>query len=239
VNRKLKKYNLQYEYLKLDEEDVREELGQYIKDFENTFSKYYNTKPPGNSGSSDREVWVNEETGEVREEPPPLDDIFENYKRAQEEHERGEREREERLKELKNRPEKIKKLYKKLAIKAHPDRGGSDELFQEVNDAYTQNNLMWLLTKAGEYEIEYEVDSSDEKVLRKNLEELKNEINRMRDTTAWTWGTGGVEERKYVVKRVEKETGWKIPSEDLPDDLKPKKKEELLLKDKKLLDNKK
>ena len=238
MNRKLKKYNLKYEYLKLDEEDVREELSIYIESFDNQFSKYYNTLRPGKSGSSENEVWVNEETGEVREEPPPLNDIFENYKRAQEEHERGERERAERLKELKSRPDKIKKLYKKLAIKAHPDRGGSDELFQQVNDAYNDNNLMWLLRKAGEYEIDYEIDNSDEKILKKNLEVLNNEIRRMKDTTAWLWGTGDVKARKYVVSRVEKETGWKIPSEDLPSDLKPKKKEKLLLKEKKLLDNK-
>ena len=33
MNRKLKKYNLRYEYLKLDELDVREELEKYIEDF--------------------------------------------------------------------------------------------------------------------------------------------------------------------------------------------------------------
>ena len=233
MNRKLKKYNLRYEYLKLEEEDTREELSEYIESFDNVFNKYYHMPVSGS-----REVWVNEETGEVREEQPPLDDVFDNYKKAKEEHERAQKEREEKVNELKNRPDKVKKLYKKLAIKSHPDRGGSDELFQEVNDAYTENNLIWLLMKAGEYGIEYEVDTSDEKVLSTNLDEISYEIDRMKGTLAWLWGTGSVKDRKYVVSRVEKETGHKIKVEDLPLDLKPKNDEQILLEDKKSLDNK-
>ena len=32
--------------------------------------------------------------------------------------------------------EEIKKAYKKKALKSHPDKGGSDEMFQRVADAY-------------------------------------------------------------------------------------------------------
>ena len=31
----------------------------------------------------------------------------------------------------------IKKVYRSLAMKCHPDRGGNDELFHELNEAYT------------------------------------------------------------------------------------------------------
>lgn len=30
----------------------------------------------------------------------------------------------------------VKKAYKKSALSSHPDKGGSDELFQMVNEAY-------------------------------------------------------------------------------------------------------
>jgi len=231
VNRKLKKYNLKYEYLKLEEEDIRDDLSDYIKDFDNLFNKYYQNPPPGRPPVN--EVWVNEETGEVKDTPP---DPFEEYKKVAEE---AEAKRLERIDELKNRPDKVKKLYKKLAIYVHPDRGGSDELFQQVNKAYTDNNLMWLLRKALEYDIDYELDDTDEDVLNKNLEELTNEIRRMKGTSAWMWGTGGTKDRERVVSRVQKETGWEIPLEDLPDDLKPKEDKQNLLEDKKSLDNKK
>ena len=48
----------------------------------------------------------------------------------------------------------------------------------------------------------------------------------MRDTLAWVWGTGDVNMRKHVIKRVELETGQTISADDLPDDLRPPEKEE-------------
>lgn len=33
-------------------------------------------------------------------------------------------------------PEEIKKTFRKEAVKHHPDRGGSKEKFQEINEAY-------------------------------------------------------------------------------------------------------
>ena len=229
MNRKLKKYNLKYEYLKLEEEEVREVLDSYIDDFEDRFNKYYTTPP--SSSKKDREVWVNEETGEVRDNPPPFDDFFKDYEQAKKQAEESEKRRKERIEELKGRPEKVKKLYKKLAAKVHPDLGGSNELFQNVNKLYEENNLMSLLVLAGEYDISYEVDDSDSKVLEKNLTEIENEINRMKSTLAWAWGVGDVKTRKNVVKEVERQTGWKVDPEVLPDDLKPKDETPKLLKE--------
>ena len=34
----------------------------------------------------------------------------------------------------------IKKAFKKAALSAHPDKGGTDELFQMVNEAYNTLN---------------------------------------------------------------------------------------------------
>lgn len=215
MNRKLKKYNLKYEYLKLEEEDIRSELDKYISDFENYFDKYYN------SGSSEsKEVWVNEETGEIRDDPPS--DNFEYAKKQQEEFEKK---RKSEVEELKNRPDRVKRLYKKLAIKSHPDRGGSDEFFQQVNTAYKENNLIWLLFKAGEYGIEYDVEPSDESILESNLKKIEKEIYRMKDTLAWLWGTGNSKERKRVVSVVESQTGHIVSPDDLPSDLKEPKTE--------------
>ena len=227
MNRKLKKYYLKYEYLKLEDEEIGEVLSEYIKDFEKYFDKFYKTPPPNKKYDSQKEVWVNEETGEVRNTPPPnfVDDFTEHYENFKREEAERERVRKERMEDLKNRPEKLKKLYKKLAYYVHPDRGGSNDLFQKVNQAYESNNLMTLLNMAGEYELEYDVDDSDEKILHKNLNELEKEIDRKRSTLAWAWGSGDKTTRKYVVSEVERQTGWKVKETDLPDDLVEKPKE--------------
>ena len=237
MNRKLKKYYLKYEYLKLEEEETGEVLEKYIKDFESIFNKYYH-KPKSNP--KDREVWVNEETGEVSDTPPPnfVDDFTKHYENFKKEQAEKERLHKEKLEELKNRPEKVKKLYKKLAAYVHPDRGGSNDLFQKVNKAYESNNLMSLLNMAGEYGLEYDVDDTDEKVLEKNLYELEKEIDRKRNTLAWAWGAGDKNQRLNVVKEVERQTGHKVEEKDLPDDLVDKPKEILQISTGSLEDSK-
>ena len=50
--------------------------------------------------------------------------------------------------------EEIKKAYKKLASKHHPDRGGDTEKFQEIQAAYE-------LVKDGNYNAQPEFDLND------------------------------------------------------------------------------
>lgn len=209
MNRKLKKYNLKHQYLKLEEEEIRNDLESYIEDFEKRFNKYYQNPNPN---LEKKEVGVNEEAGEQHTKKEAEKKI----------------ERELKLEELKNRPDKLKKLYKKLASYTHPDKGGSNELFQKVNNSYESNNLMDLLNMAGLYELDYDVDDTDESILEKNLKEIEIEINRMKSTLAWAWGRGDTETKLNVLSEVEKQTGCKVDKKDLPPDL---TNETLYLKD--------
>ena len=206
---KLKKYNLKHQYLKLEEEEIRNDLESYIEDFEKRFNKYYQNPNPN---LEKKEVGVNEEAGKQHTKKEAEKKI----------------ERELKLEELKNRPDKLKKLYKKLASYTHPDKGGSNELFQKVNNSYESNNLMDLLNMAGLYELDYDVDDSDESILEKNLHEIEIEINRMKSTLAWAWGRGDTETKLNVLSEVEKQTGCKVDKKDLPADL---TNETLYLKD--------
>lgn len=235
MNRKLKKYNLKHQYLKLEEEEIREELEVYVKDFENRFNKYYHKPKPQ---TKTKEVWVNEDTGEVRNEPPPFDEFKKHWDDYKKQSEEKEKKHKEKLEELKNRPEKLKKLYKKLAYHVHPDRGGTNDMFQLVNKAYEDNNLMSLLNVAGNYDLEYDVDDSDEKLLEKNLKEIESEIKRMKSTLAWAWGIGDKKTKLEVVSEVERQTGWKVENEDLPEELIDAPKEILLISTGSLEDSK-
>lgn len=232
MNRKLKKYNLRYEYLKLEHEEVEEDFWSFVKDFENHFDKYYNRPKKGTPTANERHIWVNEETGEVRHEPPPSQTYEEQAEQNRKTEEEKEAKRKEKIEELKSRPEKLKKLYKKIAVKTHPDRGGSNEDFQEVKTAFDDLDLVTLLNYAGKYEIDYEVEDDDVKIIERNLKQLEKKIEGMKGTLAWQWGTGDTDNRKIVVKTVTKQTGWEVEEEDLPDDLKSPQKE-----DPKLLDN--
>ena len=39
-----------------------------------------------------------------------------------------------------NSMEAVKKQYRKLAMKYHPDRGGNEEVFKQINNEYESNN---------------------------------------------------------------------------------------------------
>jgi hypothetical protein len=236
VSRKLKKYNLKYEYLKLELEDTETAFWEYVSDFEHYFDKYYQRPKKGSPTAKENHVWVNEETGEVRHEPPNLtvEEMIEENKRAQRE---KESKKQERLVELKNRPDKIKKLYKKVAVATHPDKGGSEDEFKKVSDAFNNLDLATLLNLAGKYEVEYEVEDDDEGILNKNLKSIESQISDRKSTLAWQWGSGNKEERLNVLKTIRHQTGWEVAQEDLPEDLKPKKDEQILLEDKKSLDS--
>lgn len=220
MNRKLKKLNLKHEYLLLEEEDVRLELHSYVSDFERRFDKYYN-KPKSNTSSETQDyIWVNEETGETSDTPP-------NQKKRD-----SKKFKNKRLQSKSKKVDsvKMKKLFKKLAAMIHPDRGGSDEEFHELNRAYDEGDLITLLNYAKKYDIEYEMDKSDSEIFEKNLSKIESEISRMKGTLAWLWGTGNLKSKMDVIKTVERQTGWKVDESDLPEELRTKKKETKLLK---------
>jgi hypothetical protein len=79
---------------------------------------------------------------------------------------------------------------------------------------------------ADEFNIDYEIDETDEMILEKNIKQLEFEIHRMKSTLAWEWGRG---DKKGVVKEVERQTKLKVDESDLPDDLKSKSDDPLLL----------
>lgn len=214
MNRTLRKYNLKYEYLILEEEDVRLELESYVKDFEKRFDKYYKKS----KSKKVEEVWVNEETGEVVTEDPTKKRKKHKFK-------------EKRLKSKSKKVDsvKLKKLFKKLAAFMHPDRGGSDADFHDLNDAYDNSDIIKMLKYAAIYNIEYDIDLDDSKLLSNSFKTMESEIARMKNTLAWSWGTSNIEGKRHVISIVESQTGWKISEEDLPDSMRTKSKENKLL----------
>ena len=222
MNRKLKKLNLKHEYLLLEEEDVRLELHSYVSDFERRFDKYYNNPKSKSSSETHDYIWVKQETGETSTTPPSDEDINSESKKS----------KDKRLESKSKKVDsvKMKKLFKKLAAIIHPDRGGSDEEFHKLNQAYDDGDLITLLNYAKKYDIEYEMDKSDSEIFEKNLNKIESEISRMKSTLAWLWGTGNLKSRMDVIKTVQRQTGWEIDESDLPEEMRTNNKETKLLK---------
>jgi hypothetical protein len=142
------------------------------------------------------EMWINTETGELRKELPT----------------------EEKIRESK--PEKLKKLYRKLSVMLHPDKGGTPEDFAILKELYDEANLIELLKYAGTYDIEYEIDEADEQTIEDSCHQLGKEIEESRQTLSWLYFTGDLNKKLQVIKMLEQHLGTEIPKEDYPEELK-------------------
>ena len=116
--------------------------------------------------------------------------------------------------ELKSNPKKVKNkevkdLYKKLSKKLHPDKGGNEDEFKELNSFYKDENILEMAIKAEELDIEipnsdnFFSDDNFEK-LCKNLEE---KTNFMKSTLAWKWALATEEEKKILLILFEQQHG--------------------------------
>lgn len=142
------------------------------------------------------EMWMNTETGELRQDLPEEQTVRES------------------------KPEKLKKLYRKLSAKLHPDKGGSPEDFAELKEFYDAHNLLELLKYAGTYDIEYDVDELDEQTIEDSCIKISKQIEESKQTFAWLYFTGDKNKKLNVIKMLEQHLGKTIPKEEYPEELK-------------------
>jgi len=184
----LKKFSYKYSFLKMDLEDTTTQAEKYIQEFNSFFGKYF--------VDQGQEVWINEETGEISTEDPL---------------------KAKKKKNKKQQPDKIKKLYRKLSTKTHPDKGGDVDDFNKVKEAYNDGNLMELLILAGRYDIKVDVTEEDETLLTKSCSNLEEQINGFKNSPAWNFYTGDKNKRYSILKMIEQQLGIEIPKEEYPD----------------------
>ena len=190
MSRLLKKISHKYEFLKLELEETEEELESYLSEWTKLFGKYFVQK--------ESEMWVNEETGEMRKDPPG---------------------KEEEKPTKKQKPEKLKKLYKKLSTYTHPDKGGKVDDFNAVKEAYQKENLLELLKFAGLYDLDFELEEEDESLVNKTFINIQEEIQGHKGSMAWAYGKGDKAAKLAVIKNLENHLGTVIKKEDYPKEL--------------------
>lgn len=94
---------------------------------------------------------------------------------------------------------KFKKLFRKIAVKCHPDKMGDvseseakflKKVYEDLNDANQNHDWGMLLKLAMELDVEFD-DLGDEEIanINKNIDELRQEINRYENSMAYAWYT--------------------------------------------------
>jgi hypothetical protein len=97
----------------------------------------------------------------------------------------------------------LKKLYRRIAEKTHPDRSGTNDtskMFSDAAKAYSNNDIAKLLEISSGLNIELSHLSEESLLLlRNNIENLSQEINNMKQTPAWAWHNANDEEKKEKI----------------------------------------
>ena len=79
----------------------------------------------------------------------------------------------------------IKKIYKKIARKLHPDLGGDEKEFQEVQEAMQEKNFEKILDVCDKYDILIEIDKEMINFLKEQINEIKEKIKKEKSTYSW------------------------------------------------------
>jgi hypothetical protein len=109
----------------------------------------------------------------------------------------------------------LKKLYRKIAEKTHPDKVGSDKyssMFSDSAKAYQDNNLGLLIEIAGRLNIEVsELSPESILLLEENIKFLENDIIMKKKSTSWAWElTVSKEEKDMIIESVLQQKGVSI-----------------------------
>lgn len=189
MSRLLNKLSHKYQFLKLELEEISENAEEYLTEFNKHFGKYFIDK--------NTEMWINEETGEMRDKPPTEED----------------------KKESKQKDPKLKKLYKKLSTYIHPDKGGTAEEFAELKEAYDKNDFFDLIRLATIHNIKIVLEQEDKEVAEKSILGIQKTIQNHTNTLAWHYCTGDVNKKIQVIKMIEAQLEIVIDPKNYPKEL--------------------
>lgn len=105
------------------------------------------------------------------------------------------------------RPEEIRKLFKKIATKTHPDKFSNAkeaekslnrQIFMQAKDAANENNYFRLQQIAQRLGIDLpEISLKQLKLMEKEAKNIRNRIKKTQKTMAWVWFEQESEKARY------------------------------------------
>ena len=101
----------------------------------------------------------------------------------------------------------------------HPDKGGTDNDFARLKNAYDKNDLFGLMQLATENEVNVELEEKDVELAEKSILRIQNSIQNHRNTLSWNYVTGDKKKKLQVIKMLEMQFKIKIDPKDYPKEL--------------------
>ena len=187
---KMKRYFAQYEYLQNELVETEYLFDIYNKDF---LKECY--------GSTNTET--NTETNE-KKESAEIKEKNEMGKSTSESNVSENSEDEIEVQIETNDDINLKKLYKMLSLKTHPDKNGGDQkMFIEVKQAYLDKDIFKLILIANKYNLDVPTDDIiDIELFEKSIVDMQTKISNLKRTVAWHWAQGDETKKEQIKARL-------------------------------------
>ena len=144
--------------------------------------------------SKGQTIWIDEETGEMRTEDPTVE------------------------KEKKGEADpRLRKVYKKISKKAHPDKGGTTEDFNELKKAYEDRDILALVKLSVKYNIPVILVKEDTDLIEKCITDITEKLSEITKSLVWNYFNGNENERKSIIAELEEVHGIKLTEKEIID----------------------
>lgn len=118
--------------------------------------------------------------------------------------------------------ERVKKIYKDTAKQLHPDKGGNEDDFKELNQRYNENDLLGVIDLAVDNKVEVDISDEDMEMINKSVDTLEIKIEEYKTKIAYVWKYGTPFQRGQVLQTLGTHLGIPINPDDLTDEQKNK-----------------
>ena len=117
-----------------------------------------------------------------------------------------------------NTDESVKEIYKKTQKRLHPDKGGDEEEFKELNERYKSNDLLGVIDLV-DNKVDFDLKDDDVELLNNSVKSLESTIDEYKNKLCYVWKYGTPYERGQVINTLQT-LGITISVNDLNDEKK-------------------
>jgi len=181
----IKKLLTEYDYLVIDEEIKTEVVNEYLPKFTEEINEFTN-KIEGKKEEEKKEVKKGVDVNNGKPKEKEIKKVIED---------------DDLPKETKDR---IKKLFREIVKKTHPDKTKSEDLIDiyiKSKEAYESNDILKLAYYANKVDINVELSDMEIQLLNDLIIYKKEELSEIEKSWLWKWYKANTEsERDVIIK---------------------------------------
>lgn len=107
-----------------------------------------------------------------------------------------------KIKNKKESPDFIKKIYRDIVKKTHPDTNDTGEdIYKEVSVHYSNGDITDIIYIADNLDIDLNISEEDLQIIKQDLKKMKNHSNMIENSIYWKWYES-TDKQKFIDKYI-------------------------------------